>query len=131
MSGGRHDEDRPGEAPAPPPEEAPASSEEAPVPCPEVAPPPAAGRETREARTNDEGDREIPAVPTIAFVSGERTGSEVAVGRQIVVGRDLGAADVVLDQDPEVSRRHASFSPAGTGLTVQDLGSTNGTTVNG
>ena len=53
------------------------------------------------------------------------------VGEQVVIGRDPGAADVVLDQDPEVSRRHASFSPAGAGLTVQDLGSTNGTFVNG
>jgi ABC-2 type transport system ATP-binding protein len=46
-----------------------------------------------------------------------------------VVGRDPGAADVVLDQDSDVSRRHAAFSPAGAGLTVQDLGSTNGTFV--
>ena len=46
-------------------------------------------------------------------------------------GRDPGAADVVLDQDPDISRRHASFSPAGDGLTVEDLGSTNGTFVNG
>ena len=28
-----------------------------------------------------------------------------------VVGRDPGAADVVLDEDAEVSRRHAAFSP--------------------
>ena len=38
---------------------------------------------------------------------------------------------MVLDQDPDISRRHASFSPVGDGLTVEDLGSTNGTFVNG
>jgi ABC-2 type transport system ATP-binding protein len=43
----------------------------------------------------------------------------------------VGVADVILDEDTEVSRRHAAFSPAGSGLTVQDLASTNGTFVNG
>ena len=75
--------------------------------------------------------RQIPMLPVLAFVSGQQAGTEVPVGGQVVVGRDPGAADVVLDQDPDVSRRHASFSPAGVGLTVQDLGSTNGTIVNG
>jgi ABC-2 type transport system ATP-binding protein len=75
--------------------------------------------------------RRIPTLPLLVFVSGQRAGSEVPVGSQVVVGRDPGAADVVLDQDTEVSRRHATFSPAGAGLTVQDLGSTNGTFVNG
>ena len=79
----------------------------------------------------EEAAREIPTVPTIAFVSGQRAGSEVPVGQQIVVGRDPGAADVVLDGDAEISRRHAAFSPAGAGLTVRDLGSINGTLVNG
>jgi ABC-2 type transport system ATP-binding protein len=67
----------------------------------------------------------------LEFVAGQYAGTEMPVGAQIVVGRDPGAADVVLDQDPEISRRHASFSPAGAGLIVQDLGSTNGTIVNG
>jgi ABC-2 type transport system ATP-binding protein len=72
----------------------------------------------------------IPPMPMLVFVGGPRDGREVPVGRQVVFGRDAGAADVVLD-DPEVSRRHAAFSPAGAGLTAQDLGSTNGTFVNG
>lgn len=74
---------------------------------------------------------QIPTVPVLAFVSGQRAGSELPVGAQIVVGRDLGVADVVLDTDTEVSRRHAAFSPAGSGLTLQDMASTNGTFVNG
>jgi ABC-2 type transport system ATP-binding protein len=75
--------------------------------------------------------RQIPTVPLLVFVAGQRAGSEVPVGSQVVVGRDVGAADVILDEDPEISRRHATFSPSGAGLTVQDLGSTNGTFVNG
>jgi ABC-2 type transport system ATP-binding protein len=75
--------------------------------------------------------RQIPTLPVLVFVAGQQAGTELPVGAQIVVGRDPGVADVVLDQDTEVSRRHASFSLAGAGLTVQDLGSTNGTFVNG
>ena len=75
--------------------------------------------------------RQIPMLPVLVFVSGQCAGTEQPVGEQVVVGRDPGAADIVLDQDADVSRRHASFSPAGVGLTVQDLGSTNGTIVNG
>ena len=100
--------------------------------CPEEeAPPPAPEEGAREVPAEEEGRREIPTVPTIAIVSGQRAGSEVPVGGQIVVGRDPGAADVVLDGDAEISRRHAAFSPAGAGLTVRDLGSINGTLVNG
>jgi ABC-2 type transport system ATP-binding protein len=74
--------------------------------------------------------RNIPRVPMLHFRTGQRAGSEIPVGVPVVIGRDPGVADVILDQDTEISRRHASFSPAGAGLTVQDLGSTNGTFVN-
>ena len=75
--------------------------------------------------------RRIPTMPVLVFTGGQNAGTELPVGGQIVLGRDPGAADVILDQDPDVSRRHATFSPAGAGLTVEDLGSTNGTFVNG
>jgi ABC-2 type transport system ATP-binding protein len=75
--------------------------------------------------------RQIPTLPVLEFVAGQYAGSEMPVGQQVVIGRDAGVADVVLDQDSEISRRHASFSPAGAGLVVQDLGSSNGTIVNG
>jgi len=74
---------------------------------------------------------QIPTVPVLVFEAGQRAGSELPVGEEIVFGRDPGVADVILDEDTEVSRRHATFSPAGSGLTVQDLASTNGTFVNG
>lgn len=47
----------------------------------------------------------------------------------LTVGRDP-VSDVVLN-DPEVSRQHARFTQTDDGYQVQDLGSTNGTFVNG
>jgi ABC-2 type transport system ATP-binding protein len=91
--------------------------------------PPAEAREGAAARRITR-TKQIPTMPVLVFVGGQQDGSEVPVGSQVVLGRDAGAADVVLE-DPEVSRRHAAFSPAGAGLTAQDLGSTNGTFVNG
>jgi pSer/pThr/pTyr-binding forkhead associated (FHA) protein len=76
-------------------------------------------------------ERRIPTLPLLVFTSGQMAGTELPVAGQVVVGRDPGAADVILDQDTEISRRHATFSQSGAGLTVQDLGSTNGTFVNG
>jgi pSer/pThr/pTyr-binding forkhead associated (FHA) protein len=61
----------------------------------------------------------------------ERTpvsGREIPVIDGMVVGR--GHCDVVL-VDPEVSRRHALVTEAAGGPTVEDLGSRNGTWVNG
>ena len=75
--------------------------------------------------------KEIPVLPVLVFSDGPLAGSEVSVASQTVLGRDPGVSDVVLDQDDEVSRRHAAFAPAGAGLTVEDLGSTNGTFVDG
>ncbi len=45
------------------------------------------------------------------------------------VGRDLNN-DIVIN-DPEISRRHARFYNQGNGYILEDLGSTNGTFVNG
>ena len=75
--------------------------------------------------------KQIPALPVLVFLAGQLQGTKLQAGAQLVVGRELGAADVILDRDEAVSRRHAAFSPAGGGLTIQDMGSTNGTLVNG
>ncbi len=48
---------------------------------------------------------------------------------EIFIGRDL-ANDIVIN-DPEVSRRHARLSNQGNQYMIEDLGSTNGTSVNG
>ncbi|MDQ6837852.1 MAG: DUF3662 and FHA domain-containing protein [Actinomycetota bacterium] len=57
-------------------------------------------------------------------------GREIAVGdRPVVMGRMPGCE--IFLADPNVSRRHAEVRPAGGGWAVADLGSTNGTKVNG
>ncbi len=57
-------------------------------------------------------------------------GSHVALGDgPMTLGR-LPECDVVLN-DPNVSRRHAEFRRTADGVVVTDLGSTNGTRVNG
>ena len=53
----------------------------------------------------------------------------IAGGRPYQVGRAI-ASDLAI-QDPTVSRRHAELELTGAGLRVRDLGSTNGTFLNG
>ncbi len=54
---------------------------------------------------------------------------DLRTGALLVVGRGLGA-DIPLG-DPTISRRHASLERAGEQVIVRDLGSSNGTFVNG
>jgi len=49
---------------------------------------------------------------------------------EAIVGRDA-ACEFSLPEDASVSRRHARISVEGSVLHVEDLGSTNGTYVNG
>lgn len=60
-------------------------------------------------------------------------GTEVPLDSEIVLGRDTGdpLIDAALDPFDGVSRRHASLTPVPGGVRVIDLGSLNGTTVNG
>jgi pSer/pThr/pTyr-binding forkhead associated (FHA) protein len=60
---------------------------------------------------------------------GPDAGHEWHAAEELVVGR-AGDADVIL-ADPTVSRRHACVSPEGETAVVEDLGSSNGTFVNG
>jgi pSer/pThr/pTyr-binding forkhead associated (FHA) protein len=48
---------------------------------------------------------------------------------EATIGRDITNAIVI--NDAEVSRRHARLSPQAGGYVLEDLGSTNGTFVNG
>jgi pSer/pThr/pTyr-binding forkhead associated (FHA) protein len=57
-------------------------------------------------------------------------GRDVALDQEVfVIGRSSGC-DIVVD-DPNVSRRHAEVRRLGDGYSLVDLGSTNGTEVNG
>jgi pSer/pThr/pTyr-binding forkhead associated (FHA) protein len=46
-----------------------------------------------------------------------------------IIGREAGAEIVI--EDPQVSRRHAQLTRQGTSYLIEDIGSTNGTYVNG
>jgi pSer/pThr/pTyr-binding forkhead associated (FHA) protein len=70
------------------------------------------------------------AVIALRVVEGADEGSEHPVDGELTIGRDPSTADLVLE-DSGVSRNHARVAAAGDALTVEDLGSSNGTFVNG
>jgi hypothetical protein len=67
----------------------------------------------------------------LKFISGKYQGGEFPLpgGQEIVIGRG-GELDIVLVEDM-VSRKHAKIVTADGKIVIQDLGSTNGTFVNG
>jgi len=65
----------------------------------------------------------------LEVLSGEDAGRIVEVGRPLVLGRVKGA-DLVI-RDARASRRHAELVPVDGGLRLRDLGSANGTHVDG
>lgn len=67
----------------------------------------------------------------LRFISGKYQGGEfpLQANREIIVGRS-SELDMVLVEDM-VSRRHAKLTVTGDQIFIQDLGSTNGTFVNG
>ena len=67
----------------------------------------------------------------LRFVSGKYQGAVFPLreGREVIVGRSADV-DLVLAEDL-VSRRHARIAVEGGAVTLQDLGSTNGTFLNG
>lgn len=80
------------------------------------------------ASRDEAGDSGPAPVPTRGWLVS--TGGETKLrDGHYVMGRDLRAHIRV--HDPAVSRRHASITVAGDVVTVEDLGSRNGTWVNG
>ena len=67
-----------------------------------------------------------PAAELIDVVTGD---SHQVCAPTCVIGRERAAADIAL-RDPNVSRRHAQITLAGTEWSIEDLNSTNGTLVN-
>jgi hypothetical protein len=67
---------------------------------------------------------------TLLIREGDGAGSEHPIEGELVLGREQGAADLVLN-DPGISRQHVAVRAASGQVTVEDLGSSNGTFVNG
>ena len=69
-------------------------------------------------------------LPILLVIEGGRSGERIAIPEGTwSIGRDP-ASDIVLE-DAGVSRRHATLTSDGVGLSIEDAGSTNGTRVNG
>src|SRR4051812_44108238 len=65
----------------------------------------------------------------LEIVEGPGAGKQVPLDNVVDVGREP-SLPLHLDEDTQVSRRHARFTAQGGGAAVEDLGSTNGTYVN-
>ena len=92
--------------------------------APTPPPPSAEGEELNATRS-----RLVPPKVVLRGVSGGYFGKIVPVRGRLVIGRG-GDCDLVLDE-PEMSRRHAVIENSGDGIYLRDLGSANGTFVNG
>jgi pSer/pThr/pTyr-binding forkhead associated (FHA) protein len=69
-------------------------------------------------------------VARVTLLSGPSAGAGFAIDRErVIVGRGPGV-DRAFD-DPAMSRQHAALEFCGTGFRLRDLGSTNGTLLNG
>ena len=66
--------------------------------------------------------------PTLVFQEGPLAGRKIELDGELIVGRE--DASLTID-DPEISRRHAAIRPVDGGFEIEDLGSRNGTHVNG
>ena len=64
----------------------------------------------------------------LIFTQGPLTGQRLEPEGELVIGRE-GASFVI--EDSELSRRHAAVRPVEGGIEIEDLGSLNGTFVNG
>lgn len=68
--------------------------------------------------------------PRLIGLSGLYLGHIFLLSGDATIGREVGNT-IVLDRDTTVSRRHAVIETAGGGYVLRDLGSSNGTFVNG
>jgi Protein kinase domain/FHA domain len=66
----------------------------------------------------------------LKVTAGNAAGAKIQVADELVIGRHAEGVGRLGD-DVEISRRHARLARAGSGFVVEDLGSTNGTFLNG
>ena len=66
----------------------------------------------------------------LRVTAGNAQGSEIQVEDELLIGRQA-SEEGTLGQDAEISREHARITRSGGNFAIEDLGSTNGTFVNG
>jgi CRP/FNR family transcriptional regulator, cyclic AMP receptor protein len=74
----------------------------------------------------------LASLPSLVLLSGAETGRRIPLttGEKAVLGRSL-EADLTFPDEPSLSRFHARIEHEGDHYTITDLGSVNGTQVNG
>lgn len=74
----------------------------------------------------------LASLPSLVLLSGAETGRRIPLttGEKAVIGRSL-EADLTFPDEPSLSRFHARIEHEGDHYTITDLGSVNGTQVNG
>jgi pSer/pThr/pTyr-binding forkhead associated (FHA) protein len=76
-----------------------------------------------------DSDRTILSPLATSLYLVDSKGNKIQIDREMIAGRDAGC-DMLLDEG-RCSRRHASLAPSALGILVTDLGSSNGTFING
>jgi pSer/pThr/pTyr-binding forkhead associated (FHA) protein len=71
----------------------------------------------------------LPTVAVLVVTEGPAAGQRFELDSEVVLGREGVSATIA--EDSELSRRHAAVRPAAGGFEIEDLGSRNGTFVNG
>jgi pSer/pThr/pTyr-binding forkhead associated (FHA) protein/predicted Ser/Thr protein kinase len=113
-------------APAPPPAAA-APESATPVPSPVVA----GANVPTDAPPSPGGGDAVPEAIELRVTDGPAAGNVLRVaGEELLIGRQAPGQGK-LGNDIEISRRHARVTREATGFVIEDLGSTNGTFVNG
>jgi hypothetical protein len=105
---------------------APAPAVAAPDPPPPVVPTPAITPPPADTMIYQPPSAEQDEVATLTW-----NGSAQEISQRVTVIGRSSECDVPLTSDPNVSRRHAEVRRIGDGYSLVDLGSTNGTEVNG
>jgi len=100
---------------------------------------PLAGQVVQFVYSTDQGSGGIPPAPQglddsqVVLLSNSGEGWRIkadGTARKYILGRDAEECDVTIDI-PQISRRHAQMAVSLEGLQIADLGSSNGTFVNG
>src|SRR5689334_19201486 len=77
----------------------------------------------------DSGELRFPRYRLVVTEGPDRAREIDGGGAELAIG--TARANTMILTDPAVSRHHIAISPAPRGLLLRDLGSTNGTTLNG